>query len=91
MKKTLTVTLSIDNEWVDEDTGEKHIDSEQDLLAYAMDLIRPLIELESDEFVKTELDGNLLFAKNGDAPDAVKKLPQYDCLLKSLQSAGIIS
>ena len=84
MKNELTITFSVDNEWMDESTGDLHIDDENQLLAFVMDIMRSAIKEYSDAFEKAEFNGKLLFSKDGEAPEVVKQLPQYVWALKLL-------
>ena len=85
MKKELTVTFSIDNVWDDIDIGKQRIDDEDSFLAYAMDVLRSAIIGHTEEFEKAELDGNLLFSKDGNAPENVKRLSGYTWVLEELK------
>ncbi len=84
MKNELTITFSVDNEWMDESTDDLCNDDENQLLAYVMDIMRSAIAEHSDEFEKAEFNGKLLFSKEGEAPEVVKQLPQYEWALKLL-------
>ena len=82
-KRTLTITFEFDDgPWHDEEDGA---DYPTDPIGYAMDITKFAAYQNPDEYVKTELDGKLLFSKTGDAPEEVKQLPQYETLLRQLQ------
>lgn len=85
MKNILTITFAIDNKWEDKDTREQRIDDESSLLAYAMDILRDAVLTNTGEFEKAELNGKMLFSKNGEAPKKVKQLPQYEWTLEDLE------
>lgn len=76
MKRKLVITFEFDDApFFAEDEGTWY---EDDALAHGMDIANSIASSFRSEFVKAELDKNLLITRDGDAPAAVKVLPQYD-------------
>lgn len=88
MNRTLTITFNLNDEpWYDDETREMQ---PTDILAFAMCAVNNAITFVATDdsdvgFVKAELDGELLVSRNGKAPEEVKKLVQYQAIMRTLK------
>lgn len=83
MKRKITVTIEFDDDPIYEEEEDKWY--EIDALDYAMEVVTRIADDFCSEFQKAEFDGDLLFARTGEAPDSVKQMPQYAWIMDSLQ------
>ena len=83
MKRKITVTIEFDDDPIYLEEEDKWL--ETDALDYAMDVAARIAGEYWGEFQKAEFDGELLFTRDGEAPDAVKQMPKYAWVMESLQ------
>ena len=50
-----------------------------------MDIMRSAIRGNTEELERADFDGKLLFSKDGEAPEEVKQLPEYQWVMDELR------
>ena len=83
MKRKVVVTIEFDDDPIYIEEENKWL--ETDALDYAMEVAASIAGDYCGEFQKAEFDGELLFTRDGEAPDVVKQMPKYAWVMENLQ------